>query len=122
MFRLSQDSSVWLRLTSREHIIELYTIYIYIERERDVDIYIVKTITIQYRYIQGALTDFQKYRFCKDSTNLFWTQIFLLEFPETNFAEFQTSLLPKLASFCDLLQQSCLYLAVYEMLTYYLDM
>ena len=82
----------------------------------------LKTITIQYRDIQGALTAFQKYRFCEDYANLFWTQMFLLEFLETNLGEFQTFPLPKLASFCKWLKQSCLYLAVLQMLTCYIDM
>ena len=81
----------------------------------------LKTITIQYRDIQKAFDVFI-YRFCEDYTNLFWAQMFLLEFLETNLSEFWTFLLPKLASFCDVLKQSCLCLAVLEMLTYYLDM
>ena len=48
----------------------------------------VKTITIQYRDKQSALYVFQKYRFCEDYTNLFWTQMFLLGFLETNLGEF----------------------------------
>ena len=48
----------------------------------------LKTIMIQYRDIQSALYVFQKYRFCEDYTNLFWTQMFLLEFLETNLCEF----------------------------------
>ena len=44
----------------------------------------LETITIQYRDKQSALYVFQKYRFCKDYTNLFWAQMFLLRFLETN--------------------------------------
>ena len=77
----------------------------------------LKSITIRFRDIQGALTVFQKYRFGEDYTNLFSAQMFLLEFLETNLGEFQTFLLPKLATFRDLLTQSCLYLAVLEMLS-----
>ena len=48
----------------------------------------LKTITIQYCDIQSALNVFQKYRFCEDYTNIFWTEMFLLEILETNFGEF----------------------------------
>ena len=48
----------------------------------------LKTITIQYRDKQSALYVFQKYRFCEDYTNLFWAQMFLLGFLETNLGEF----------------------------------
>ena len=48
----------------------------------------LKTITIHYRDIQSALYVFQKYRFFKDYTNLFCTQIFFLGFLETKFGEF----------------------------------
>ena len=82
----------------------------------------LKTITIQYRDKQSALYVFQKYRFCEDYTNLFWAQMFLLGFLKTNLGEFQTFPLPKLATFCDVFKQTCLYLAVYEMLMHYLDM
>ena len=47
-----------------------------------------KMIAIQYLDIQNALDVFQKYRFCEDYSNLFWTQRFLLEFLETNLGEF----------------------------------
>ena len=47
----------------------------------------LKTITIQYRNKQSALYVFQKYRFCEDFTNLFWTQMFVLGFLETNLGE-----------------------------------
>ena len=48
--------------------------------------------------------------------------ISLIGFLQTNFSEFQTFPLPKHASFCDMLKQSCLYLPVFEMLMYYLNM
>ena len=48
----------------------------------------LKTITIQYRDKQSALYGFQKYRFCKYYKNLFWTQMSLLGFLETNLPEF----------------------------------
>ena len=48
----------------------------------------LKTLTIQYRDIQSALDVFQKYHLCEDYTNLFWTQVFLLEFLETNLGGF----------------------------------
>ena len=48
----------------------------------------LKTIAIQYRDKQSALYVFQKYRFSEDYTNLFWTQMFLLGFLETNVGEF----------------------------------
>ena len=48
--------------------------------------------------------------------------MFLLEFLETNLVEFETFPLPKIASFCNVLKQSRLYLGVPEMLTHYLDM
>ena len=48
----------------------------------------LKTITIQYRDIESALYAFQKYRFCEEYTTLFWTQMFLLGFLETNLDEF----------------------------------
>ena len=67
----------------------------------DLKFWDLKMITIQYRDIQSALDVFQKYRFCEDYTNLFWTQMFLLEFLETNLDEFWTYTLPKLASFCN---------------------
>ena len=51
--------------------------------------------------MQSALDIFQKYCFCEDCTNLFWTQMFLLEFLETNLGQFGTFPLPKLARFCD---------------------
>ena len=44
----------------------------------------LETITIQYRDKQSALYFFQKHRFCIDYTNLFWAQMFLLGFQETN--------------------------------------
>ena len=37
----------------------------------------LKTISIQYREKQSALYFFQKYSFCEDHTNLFWSQMFL---------------------------------------------
>ena len=43
---------------------------------------------IQYYDTQSALYVFQKFRFCEDYTNLFWTQIFILGFLETNLGEF----------------------------------
>ena len=48
----------------------------------------LKTITIQFCDKQRALYVFQNYRFCEDYMNLFWTQMFLLEFLETNLGEF----------------------------------
>ena len=72
----------------------------------------LKTITIQYCDIQSALDVIQKYRFYKDYTNLFWTLMLVVGILETNLREFLTFPLPKLASFCDIV----------EMLTYYIDM
>ena len=43
---------------------------------------------IQYRDIQNANDLFQNYRFYEDYRNLFWTQMFLLEFLEANLSEF----------------------------------
>ena len=48
-------------------------------------------------------------------------KMFLLEFLETNLGRFQTFPLLKLGIFCNVLEQSCPYLAVLEMLTFYLD-
>ena len=48
----------------------------------------LKSIAIQYRGMQNALDVFQKYRFCEDYTNLFRTEMFLLEFLKTNIGEF----------------------------------
>ena len=47
----------------------------------------LKTIATQYREIQSAFDVFQKYRFCEDYTNLCETQMFHLEFLETNLGE-----------------------------------
>ena len=49
----------------------------------------LKTIKIQQRDIQSALDVFQNYRFWEDYTNLFWTQMFLLEFLEANLRDFK---------------------------------
>ena len=80
-------------------------------------------VLIQHRGIQSALDLFQNYHFCEDYTNLYWTQMFHLEFLEINISKFSTFPLhfPSLANFCDVLKQSCLYLAVLEVLTYYVD-
>ena len=69
----------------------------------------LKTITIQYRDIGSELDVFQKHHFYEDYTNLFWAQMFFLEFLETNLSESWTFLLPNLARFCDVLKESRLF-------------
>ena len=78
-------------------------------------------IVIQCCSNQSELGVFQKYCSCEDCTNLFWAQIFLLEYLETSPYEFKKFLLLKLANFCDVLKGTCLCLTFLEMLIYDFD-
>ena len=59
---------------------------------------------------------------CEDNTNLFWTEILLLELLETNLCKFWTCHLQKVESLWDVFKESCLDLLALEMMTYCLDM
>ena len=47
----------------------------------------LESVAIQCHGKQSELGTFQKYYFYKDYTNLFWAQIFLLEYLETSSHE-----------------------------------
>ena len=48
----------------------------------------LKATTMQHCGVKSALDIFQKYRFCEHYKNLFWTQMFPLEFLGINLGKF----------------------------------